>query len=123
VLSERGCEVRQAAIEFTDRRYADRFSRLPLPFPKLLGMLPAQLRRGSGEIRIPGSAPGHTFPELLADPSYAPYEPHKVTAVEIDPMPVSGDTGIVIPDAPRLVGGTMLPHFTAAGWAAAARAP
>jgi hypothetical protein len=53
VFRERGCEVRQAAIEFTDRRYADRFSRFPLPFLKLVGMLPAQTRHASGEIRIP----------------------------------------------------------------------
>jgi len=53
VLRERGCEVRQAAIEFTDRRYATRFSRFPLPFLRLVGMLPPQLRRESGEIRVP----------------------------------------------------------------------
>jgi cobalamin biosynthesis Mg chelatase CobN len=29
-LRERGCEVRQAGIEFTDKRWAERFSRFPL---------------------------------------------------------------------------------------------
>ena len=50
-LRERGCEVRQAAIEFTDKRYADRFSRFPLrhAYRDLLGMAPAQLRRKTGE--------------------------------------------------------------------------
>ncbi len=28
-FDERGCEVTQAAIEFTDKRYVDRFSRFP----------------------------------------------------------------------------------------------
>ena len=58
VLRERGCEVSQAAIEFTDKRYADRFSRFPLrhAYRDLLGMAPAQLRRKTGEIRIPDAA-------------------------------------------------------------------
>ncbi len=57
-LRERGCDVRQAAIEFTDKRYADRFSRFPLrhAYRDLLGMAPAQLRRKTGEIRIPDAA-------------------------------------------------------------------
>jgi hypothetical protein len=29
-LRERGCEVRQAGIEFTGKRWAERFSRFPL---------------------------------------------------------------------------------------------
>jgi hypothetical protein len=58
VFAERGCEVDQAAIEFTDARYRDRFSRFPLrhAFLDVLGMLPAQLRRATGEIRIPDEA-------------------------------------------------------------------
>jgi menaquinone-dependent protoporphyrinogen IX oxidase len=57
-LRQRGCEVRQAGIEFTDRRWAERFSRLPLRHAVLdiLGMLPAQLRGATGEIRIPDEA-------------------------------------------------------------------
>ena len=55
VLRERGCDVRQAAIEFTDSRYAERFSRFPLrrAYLDIFGMLPAQLRGATGEIRIP----------------------------------------------------------------------
>lgn len=54
-LRERGCEVQQALIEFTDKRYAERFSRFPMKHPWLdvLGMVSAQLRRATGEIRIP----------------------------------------------------------------------
>jgi len=53
VFRDQGCEVRQAAIELTDRRYAERFGSFPLPFRKLIGMLPAQARHGVGEIRVP----------------------------------------------------------------------
>ena len=58
VLRERGCDVRQARIEFTDRRWAERFSRLPLrhAYRDILGMLPAQLRGATGEIQIPDEA-------------------------------------------------------------------
>ena len=57
-LRERGCEVQQALIEFTDTRYAERFSRFPLRHPWLdvLGMGLPQLRRATGEIRIPEAA-------------------------------------------------------------------
>jgi len=57
-FEERGCEVTQAAIEFTDPRYVERFSRFPLRHPILdiVGMIPAQLRRATGEIRIPEEA-------------------------------------------------------------------
>src|SRR5947209_1015818 len=57
-LRERGCEVDQALIEFTDKRYAERFSRFPMKHPWLdvLGMVSAQLRRATGEIRIPDVA-------------------------------------------------------------------
>ena len=57
-LRERGCEVQQAPIEFTDKRYAERFSRFPLRHPWLdvLGMCLPQIRRATGEIRIPDVA-------------------------------------------------------------------
>src|SRR3954454_23853920 len=53
VLTDQGCEVQQAAIALTDRRYASRFDRFPLPFRKLVGMLPAQARHAVGDIRVP----------------------------------------------------------------------
>ena len=58
VLRERGCEVRQVKIEFTDPRYANRFSRLPLRhvYLDLFAMLPAQLRRATGQIHVPSEA-------------------------------------------------------------------
>jgi len=58
VFRERGCDVHQAAIELTDKRYAERFSRFPLrhAYLDIFGMLPAQLRGATGEIRIPDEA-------------------------------------------------------------------
>jgi hypothetical protein len=63
VFADRGCEVDQAAIEFTDKRYRDRLSRFPLrhAFLDVLRMLPAQLRRATGEIRIPKAASGGDY--------------------------------------------------------------
>lgn len=57
-LRERGCDVTMSAIEFTDKRYVERFSRFPLKhrYLDIFGMLPAQLRRATGEIRIPDEA-------------------------------------------------------------------
>ena len=57
-LRERGCDVSSPAIGFTDRRWAERFSRLPLrhAIRDILGMLPPQLRGATGEITIPEAA-------------------------------------------------------------------
>jgi hypothetical protein len=58
VLRDRGCEVRLARIDFTDPRYAERFSRFPLRrvYLDLFAILPAQLRRATGEFRVPEEA-------------------------------------------------------------------
>lgn len=58
VFRDRGCEVHQAAIDLTDRRYTARFHEFPMPHPfrELVGMIPAELRRGTGEISIPDAA-------------------------------------------------------------------
>lgn len=52
---DKGCEVVKARIEFTDPRYAERFSRFPMRrvWPDMLSVLPAQTRRATGQIRIP----------------------------------------------------------------------
>jgi menaquinone-dependent protoporphyrinogen IX oxidase len=57
-MRERGCDVRLAGIELTDSRYAERFTRFPLrhAYLDIFGMLPAQLRGATGEIRIPDEA-------------------------------------------------------------------
>jgi menaquinone-dependent protoporphyrinogen IX oxidase len=58
VLRGRGCDVRLAGIEFTDSRWSDRFTRFPFRhvFRDLFGMIPAQMRAATGEIRIPDEA-------------------------------------------------------------------
>ena len=58
VFDRRGCEVQRASIEFTDSRYANRFSQFPFRhlYRDLFGMIPAQLRGATGEIRIPDNA-------------------------------------------------------------------
>lgn len=55
---DRGCQVEHAAIELTDARYAARFQEFPMPHPfrELIGMIPAELRRATGEITIPEQA-------------------------------------------------------------------
>src|SRR4029077_14388301 len=58
VLRERGCDVSLAEIEFTDPRYAGKFDRFPFRHAvlDLLAVLPAQVRRSTGQIRIPDAA-------------------------------------------------------------------
>src|SRR5947209_3303906 len=58
VLRERGCDVQLAGIELTDSRYAERFTRFPLqrPYLDIFGLMPAQVRGATGEIRIPEEA-------------------------------------------------------------------
>lgn len=58
VLTSRGFGVTHAPIEFTDPRYLERFSVFPFPhvYRDLLGMAPPQLRRKTGQIRIPDAA-------------------------------------------------------------------
>jgi menaquinone-dependent protoporphyrinogen IX oxidase len=72
VLRERGCEVRLAAIELTDARYAERFKRFPLRHAiwDILGMLPAQLRGAVGEIRIPDEARGDYELVVIGSPTW-----------------------------------------------------
>lgn len=52
---QQGCEVDLARIEFTDPRYAERFSRFPMRnvWPDFLGMLPAQSLQKTGDIKTP----------------------------------------------------------------------
>ena len=46
-----------------DSRYTDRFHEFPMPHPfrELVGMIPAELRRGTGEISIPDEAQGGDY--------------------------------------------------------------
>jgi hypothetical protein len=55
VFRNRGFNVALAEIEFTDPRYAERFKEFPMPHPyiELFGMIPPELFRTIGKIRIP----------------------------------------------------------------------
>jgi menaquinone-dependent protoporphyrinogen IX oxidase len=55
VFGERGCEVHTAPIEFTDPRYAERFSRFPMNhmWRDFLSMLGPQTLKSTGTIRTP----------------------------------------------------------------------
>ena len=57
-LTAEGCQVTEAVLEFTDKRYTKTFDHFPWnhPFASLVRMLPAQLRRAKGEIGIPEAA-------------------------------------------------------------------
>jgi len=58
VLRGRGCDVSQAAIEFTDPHYSKNFKEFPFRHA-VFGILPLlwpQLRRKTGQIRIPETA-------------------------------------------------------------------
>jgi hypothetical protein len=63
VFRDRGWEIERAEIEFTDARYVKTFSRFPMRhrYGDVLRMLPAQLRRATGEIRIPPAAEGGDY--------------------------------------------------------------
>jgi hypothetical protein len=54
-LTARGCAVTKSALEFPDAHYGGRFSKLPMSWPiwNIVGMLPAQRRRKTGDITIP----------------------------------------------------------------------
>jgi menaquinone-dependent protoporphyrinogen IX oxidase len=58
VLRDRGCDVQEASIGFTDKRWVERFSQFPLKHAifGLLAMAPAQIRGATGEIDIPAAA-------------------------------------------------------------------
>jgi len=58
VFRDRGWDTERAQIEFTDSRYVARFERFPLKhrYLDIIRLLPAQLRRATGEIRIPPEA-------------------------------------------------------------------
>jgi menaquinone-dependent protoporphyrinogen IX oxidase len=57
-LEEAGCEVTETSIEFTDSRYTKNFVKFPMgnAYVDLFRMLPSQLRRATGQIRIPEQA-------------------------------------------------------------------
>src|SRR5258708_28346796 len=58
VLRGRGCEITLAKIDFTEPRYAQRFSRFPFRpvYLDMFSMLPAQAREATASFHISPSA-------------------------------------------------------------------
>ena len=80
VFRSRGCEVTEAEIEFTDQRYAEKFSRFPMRrvWPDMLSVLGAQKRNETGEINVPDTVRDgeydlilHRLADLVADRQHA----------------------------------------------------
>jgi len=63
VFRDRGWEIERAEITFTDSRYVKNFARFPMKhrYFDVIRMLPAQVRRATGEIRIPPEAEGGEY--------------------------------------------------------------
>ena len=63
VFRGRGYDVIEAPIEFTDPRYAERFSRFPMHrvWAEFLGMLPAQTLQRTGDIRTPDAVRANDY--------------------------------------------------------------
>jgi hypothetical protein len=90
VLSERGCDVDQAAIELTDVRYAPRFNEFPMPHPlrELIGVIPAELRRATAEICLRGELGEHYDLICIGSPTW-----WLSTSVPVRSFLESGDAG------------------------------
>jgi menaquinone-dependent protoporphyrinogen IX oxidase len=72
-LEARGCEVTKAMIELTDKRWVPVFSEFPMTHPaaRIAGMLTAQLRHQTGEIRIPAEAQAGDYDlVVIASPTW-----------------------------------------------------
>ena len=72
-LRARGYAVAKAPIEFTDERFLPKLSQFPMtrPIAQLSVILPAQLRRRIGEIRVPEEAQGGDYDlVVIASPTW-----------------------------------------------------
>ena len=86
--------------------------------PQARNLINMQPEREWGRVAIARYPNRRTFLKLLSDPAYAPMEPYKFIALEMDLVPVSGDK--VIPDLRWLVGGGLVFIFLVVGWIRAA---
>jgi hypothetical protein len=87
--------------------------------PQAKNLINMQPERTWGEVAVARYPSRRTFLKLLSDPSYAPMEPYKFIALEIDLVPVSGK--MVVPDLRWVVGGSLVMIFLLVGWVRAAR--
>jgi hypothetical protein len=86
--------------------------------PQSENLINMQPERTWGHVTVVRYPNRRTFFKLVSDPSYAPMEPYKFMAMELDLVPVSGDT--VIPDLRWVVGGGFIIILLLVGWVRAA---
>lgn len=82
--------------------------------PQSRNLINMQPEREWGRVAIARYPSRRTFLKLLADPSYAPMEPYKFIALEIDLVPCTGE--MVVPDLRLVVGSVFLITFLAVNW-------
>ena len=85
--------------------------------PQAKNLINMQPERTWGEAAVARYRNRRTFLKLLSDPSYAPIEPYKFIALEIDLVPVSGK--MVIPDLRLVAGLGFVIIFLLVGWISA----
>jgi hypothetical protein len=83
-------------------------------FPQAENLINMQPERTWGQVTVVRYPNRRTLLKLLSDPAYAPVEPYKFMALELDLVPVSGR--IVIPDLRWLLGGGLMIIFLLVGW-------
>jgi hypothetical protein len=83
-----------------------------------VNLINIQPERTWGEVTVVRYPNRRTLLELVSDPAYAPAEPYKFIAMELDLVPVSGR--IVIPDLRWLLGGAFIIIFLLVEWVRAA---
>jgi hypothetical protein len=82
--------------------------------PQAKNLIDMQPERSWGEVAIARYPSRRTFLKLLADPAYAPMEPYKFMALEIDLVPAGSK--MMIPDLRWVVGGLLTFVFLMTGW-------
>jgi hypothetical protein len=86
--------------------------------PQSDNLINIQPERTWGQVTVVRYPSRRTLLKLVSDPSYAPMEPYKFMAMELDLVPVSGDT--VIPDLRWVLGSGLIMVFLLVGWVRAA---
>jgi hypothetical protein len=86
--------------------------------PQAGNLINIQPERTWGQVTVVRYPSRRTLLKLVSDPSYAPREPYKFMAMELDLVPVSGHR--VIPDLRWVLGSGLIMIFLLVGWVRAA---
>ena len=86
--------------------------------PQAKNLITMQPERTWGRVTVVRYPNRRTLLKLLSDPVYAPAEPYKFMAMELDLVPVSGHR--VIPDLRWVLGSGLIMIFLLVGWVRAA---